>query len=246
MTPVIKLQNISKTFKSDVGKSTVALKNIDLEISEGEFFVFLGPSGSGKSTLLKIINGFEPPSSGKITLRPDINLTDFSFIFQQFALFPWLTVRRNIELGIIARDFLKSDLERIVKTELKRMGLEKFAEAYPKELSGGMRQRVGIGRALAQKPKIIFMDEPFSELDSFTAEELRQELLKIWRDTKLTIIMVTHLIEEALELADRIAIMTPLPGQIEKILTNNLPRPRNKRSPKFYRLYDEIYRLIKP
>lgn len=176
----------------------------------------------------------------------DISRSDFSFVFQQFALFPWLTVFQNVELGLLSRNFSAKLRSSKVLTGLERLGLERFAQAFPRELSGGMRQRVGIARALVTSPKIIFMDEPFSELDSFTTSNLRQEFLEIWRQTKPTIVMVTHLIEEAAELADRVAVLTPRPGRIEKILPNPLPRPRQKRSKEFFQLEDELYQLVKP
>ncbi len=247
MEPIIRVKNLNKRFEEETSKNTfLAIKDINLEIASGEFFVALGPSGSGKSTLLRIINAFETPTTGEISLMPGIDFADFSFVFQQFALFPWLTVYQNIELGVLHRGLPEKERTKIVKEQLELMGLTKFDGSYPKELSGGMKQRVGIGRALAQNPKVIILDEPFSELDSFTSEELRQDILKIWAEKKLTIIMVTHLIEEALELADRIAIMTPRPGQIERIIKNDLPRPRDKRSKDFFKLYDEIYSVIKP
>lgn len=242
----LELKNISKSFQEKPGRSLLALKNISLEICAGEFFILLGPSGSGKSTLLRIMSGLEKSHEGRLRVDPEISRLDFSFVFQQFALFPWLNVRENIGLGLMARNIPeKTRNERIAK-ELKLFGLEKFIHAFPRELSGGMRQRVGLARALSTDPKIIFMDEPFSELDSFTAEELRQELFKVWRERKMTVVMVSHNIEEALELADRIAVLTPIPGQIEKIIENPLPRPREKRSEDFYRLYDELYKLIRP
>ncbi|MBI2451361.1 MAG: ABC transporter ATP-binding protein [Parcubacteria group bacterium] len=246
MNTALELKNISKSFQEKPGETLVALKNISLEIRLGEFFIFLGPSGAGKSTLLRVMSGLEKSYEGNLSLSGEIAKSDFSFVFQQFALLPWLTVRENIGLGLMSRNLSSADRNKRVSEELKLFKLEKFSQAFPRELSGGMRQRVGLARALCTNPKIIFMDEPFSELDSFTAEELRQDLLKIWNERKMTIVMVSHNIEEALELADRIAVLTPLPGRIEKIIENSLPRPRNKRSPDFYRLYDELYTLIKP
>lgn len=246
MSAIITLQKISKTFAEKPGEELVALERITLDIHEGEFFVFLGPSGSGKSTLLRVMSGLEKSYSGKVILREDARRSDISFVFQQFALLPWLTVEENVSLGLIARKTKKDLLQELVAGELKLFGLEKFAKSSPHELSGGMRQRVGLARALVTQPKIIFMDEPFSELDSFIAEELRQELLQIWLERKMTIVMVSHNIEEALELADRIAVLTARPGSIKKTTENHLPRPRNKRSPEFYRMYDELYALIKP
>lgn len=245
MTSVLVLHNISKTFQEKAGKSLLVLRNISLEVRPGEFLAFLGPSGAGKSTLLRVMSGLEKTFEGKLELAPGITRADFGFVFQQFALLPWLTVAENIGLGLMARSAPYKVREEQVATSLKLFGLEKFARVYPRELSGGMKQRVGLARALAINPKIIFMDEPFSELDSFTAEELRQELLKMWRGER-TIIMVSHNIEEVLELADRIAVLTPLPGRIERIVENPLPRPRNNRSQEFYELYDELYKLVKP
>ena len=223
------------------------LEHIGLEIGPGEFFVLLGPSGSGKSTILRIMSGLEKSYSGTVQWEDGITQSDMSFVFQQFALLPWLTVYENAEMGLIMRKDLTTDMRRVmVMKELRELGLERFAHAHPHELSGGMRQRVGIARAIATNPKIIFLDEPFSEVDSFTGRELRKDLLAIWERRKMTIVMVTHLIEEAIELADRIAILTPRPGKIEKIISNPLVRPRNIRSPESYKLEDEIYALIKP
>lgn len=250
---IISLRNISKTFKED-SRELTALKDINLEIKEGEFFIFLGPSGSGKSTLLRIMSGLEKDFQGKVILDKDISKSDFNFtakqegiafIFQQFAILPYLTVFENVEIGLLARDVPKAERHQRVMAELTKLGLNKFAESFPKELSGGMKQRVGIARALVTNPKIIFMDEPFSALDSFTAEELRKEILTIWQRSKVTMVMVTHLISEALELADRIAVLTPRPGTIEAVVENKLPRPRQKRSQEFFNMEDRLYKLIK-
>ncbi len=257
MKPLITLKNISKHFVEEGDKSVVALADISLEIFPGEIFVFVGPSGSGKSTLLRIISGLEKDFKGEVIFGDEVRQHDFSFVFQQFALLPWLTVAENISVGLVARNLSIHHIKERVNKELKRFGLERFANEHPRELSGGMRQRVGIARALATDPKVIFMDEPFSELDSFTSEELRKELLRIWENPawgeevahtqpRPTIVMVTHIVEEALELADRVAVLTPRPARIERIVTNNLPRPRALRSQEFYTLEDELYRLIKP
>ncbi len=215
MSPIITLQNISKTFTEKSGQPLLALQGINLDIRAGEFFVILGPSGSGKSTLLRIMSGLEKTYAGQVSLSADIRQADISFVFQRFALLPWMTVEDNVRLWLRARNLDTAALRARVADELKLFGLEKFAHARPKELSGGMRQRVGLARALATQPKIMFMDEPFSELDSFTAQELRTDLLQIWLDRKMTIVMVTHNIDEALELADRVAVLTPRPGRIE-------------------------------
>lgn len=241
---IISLKNISKSFEEDSKKLTV-LENINLDINEGEFFVILGPSGSGKSTLLRIMSGLEKEYQGKVELAQGITQSDFSFVFQQFALLPYLTVFQNVELGLLARNVPKLQRHNRVMLELQKMGLESSAKNYPKELSGGQKQRVGIARALVTNPKIIFMDEPFSALDSFTAEGLRKEVLDIWQQSKTTIVMVTHLISEALELSDRIAVLTSRPGKIEEVLQNPLSHPRQMRSDGFYKMEDKIKSLIK-
>ncbi len=240
----IKLKNISKYFDDPGEKNVLALKNIDLEISPGEFFVIVGPSGSGKSTLLRIMSGLEKGYSGEVVVHQEHS--QISFVFQQFALLPWLTVFENVEIGLMAQGITKEERHKKVMKELSEFGLSSSANSYPKELSGGMRQRVGVARAMVIEPKIIFMDEPFSELDSFTAEELRNDLLKIWQERQMTIVMVTHVVEDAIELADRIAVFTPQPGKVEKVIENGLARPRNKRSQDFYNLEDQLYKLIKP
>ncbi len=245
-TPIISLKGIQKVFRETPTREVFALRDITFSIQSGEFFVIIGPSGSGKSTLLRIMSGFERSFEGECLIAGDVKEREMSFVFQQFALFPWLTVSENIAFGLVAGGMPEVTQKKIVAKELRQFGLQKFAHSYPRELSGGMRQRVGIARALAVNPKIIFMDEPFSELDSFTAETLRQELLSVWRERKITIVMVTHLIEEAIELADRIAVLTPRPGTIEAIIRNPLARPRVRRSDAFYKLEDKLYRLLKP
>lgn len=240
----IAVKNITKRFKEN-NKELTVLKDVSLEVKSGEFFIILGPSGSGKSTLLRIMSGLEKEFSGKVDLGKGIKPSDFSFIFQQFALLPWMTVFENVEFGLLSRKLTKNQRKDRVFDELIKLRLDKFAYSYPKELSGGMKQRVGIARALVTDPKIIFMDEPFSALDSFTAEELRKEVLEIWERTKTTMIMVTHLIPEAIDLADRIAVMTSLPGQVEAITSNSLGRPRQKRSERFFELEDKLLALVK-
>ena len=243
---LITLKNVKKVFTDDAAKHLVAVEDINLEIVSGEFFIMLGPSGSGKSTILRIMSGLERDYQGAVSYGGGNTEKDFSFVFQHFAILPWLTVSQNIELGLIGRNVVEAERTKVVLRELRIFGLEHFAKSYPHELSGGMRQRVGIARALATNPKIIFMDEPFSEIDSFTAEELRKELLSIWQERRPTIVMVTHMVDEAIELADRIAVLTKRPGRIEAIVANSLPRPRQMRSTSFYELEDKLRALIKP
>jgi sulfonate transport system ATP-binding protein len=245
--PAISLDRVSKAFPpSGKGKGkTYAVENVSLDIRDGEFFVFVGPSGCGKSTLLRMISGLEKEYEGTVTLGDGLFHRDIGFVFQQFALLPWLTVYQNVELPLIARGIEESERRKAVEPELKRLGLDRFAHAHPRELSGGMRQRVGIARALVTRPRLLLLDEPFSELDSFTATELRKDLLRIWEERKMTIVMVSHIVPEAIELADRIAVMTPRPGKVEMIVKNDLPRPREKRSPEFFAMEDKLYAAIK-
>ncbi len=192
------------------------------------------------------MSGLDQADEGQVTLAPRMTRRDMSFVFQQFALLPWFTVEENVRLGLTARGVNETGSRERAMRALKTFTLTRFARSYPRELSGGMRQRVGIARALVTNPKIIFMDEPFSELDSFTADELRQELLAIWHKEHPTIVLVTHIIEEAILLADRIAVLTPRPGRIEAVVRNILPRPRVERSRAFYRLEDRLTALVKP
>lgn len=246
MDPIVSLHHIAKTFKEKPGHDLAVLERINLEIFPGEFFIFLGPSGSGKSTLLRIMSGLEKDYHGSVEWARDVVPSDMSFVFQQAALLPWLTAAENVEMGLVGQSVPMQERATVVTEELRELGLEGFRSAYPHELSGGMRQRVGIARAIATNPKVIFMDEPFSEVDSFTARVLRRELLEIWQKRKPTIIMVTHLIQEAIELADRIAVLTPRPGSIEQIVENKMPRPRDTRSHESYHLEDKLYAIIKP
>ena len=238
MQPIITLSSITKHFRDFRGHTLVALDDVSLTIQQGEFLILLGPSGCGKSTLLRIASGLDNDFKGtRAYARED---STFGFVFQQFALFPWLTVAENIALGLEARGKTEPEITKIVHQELTALGLTGFGHHYPRELSGGMRQRVGIARALAVNPDVIFLDEPFSALDSFTAATLRKDLLRIWEERNITIIMVTHNVEEAITLSDRIAVMTSRPGKILSLETNTLPRPRAERSPEFFALLDKL------
>ncbi len=243
--PAITLDGIQKSFSEKEKSPTLALTNVNLRIRKGEFFVILGPSGCGKSTLLRIMSGLDIPTRGTVTLGRDILPEHLSFVFQHFALLPWLTVRKNIELGLISRGVPADERLKIVDAELARFGLTHHAQAFPRDLSGGLRQRVGLARAFAVDPTVLFLDEPFSELDSFIAEELRQELLSLWRERGTTIVLVTHLITEAVQLGDRIAVMTGQPGTVEAIVTVNLSRPRNLRSAENFALQDKLLDLVR-
>lgn len=235
---MLKLNQVSKKFFVD-DQQVIALTDVNFEVQKGEFFTIIGPSGCGKSTLLRIIAGLTSPTSGQVSWEEKPIL---SFVFQNYGLFPFLSVFENIEFGLK----MKGERSGIVEDLIKEVGLEGFADKHPKELSGGMKQRVGIARALAISPTVLLLDEPFSSLDEFTAENLRKLLVKIWQRRKITIVMVTHLISEAIELSDKIAVMTGAPGTIEKVVENPLKRPRNLRSKEFFALEDELLGIIKP
>jgi len=246
MKPAITLTNITKKFMDDPRHPYMVLEKISLTIEQGELFVFVGPSGSGKSTLLRIMSGLDRHYTGTVTFGEGLSFTDIGFVFQSFALLPWLNVVQNVELGLIARNVPLEERRTRAMEVLERLGLKQSAHSPIHELSGGMRQRVGIARALVTKPKIIFLDEPFSELDSFTAEDLRQDLLNVWHEERPTIVMVSHVVQEAIELADRIAVLTARPAHIEAVVPDTLPRPRVLRSQAAYDLEDKLKELIKP
>jgi len=246
---LLELKDVSKSFAHAKGNLRV-LENISFTIEQGEFVALVGPSGCGKSTLLRIINGLMPPTSGQVLYQgrqvDGINL-ECALVFQSFALLPWLTVKANVELGLEARGMGPAEREKRAGVLIDKVGLDGFEEAYPRELSGGMKQRVGIARALAVEPKLLLMDEPFSALDALTAITLREELLDIWQapDSPVhTIVMVTHMIEEAIELADRVVVMSPNPGRVVNDLKIDLPRPRDKRTEAFNALTDKVFSLI--
>lgn len=245
MSIAITVKNTSKTFREEDGTTTAALRNVSLSINAGEFFVILGPSGSGKSTLLRIMSGLESSDKGSVTWK-DVCAADCAFVFQQFALLPWLTVFENVSLGLLSMKLTKAEITKRVTNRLKLLGLQKFAKHYPRELSGGMKQRVGFARALVINPKVLFLDEPFSELDTFTAEELRKELIELWKKEKFTVVMVTHNVDEAIELADRVCVLTPRPGTVEAVVPIKLDQPRSMRSAEVFDLHDKITNLVKP
>lgn len=243
---LIEVVGVSKYWPLPQGDMLV-LHDIWLEVKRSEFVALVGPSGSGKSTLLRIMTGVVPPTKGEVRYRGNklngVN-PDAALVFQSYALVPWLTVAKNIALPLEARGLRPETIKERVEKYIDKVGLEGFEEAYPRELSGGMKQRAGFARALAVEPRILFLDEPFSNLDPLTALAMREQLVDLWNDTSLNlwgIVMVTHLLEEAVELADRIVIMKPNPGHIAEIIPVNLPYPRERRSPEFLAIVDSIY-----
>jgi NitT/TauT family transport system ATP-binding protein len=233
--PIVEIKNVSKVFKLQ-DQTITALSGANLSIAKGEFICLIGASGCGKSTLLRIMAGFETPSSGEASMwgkpiaGPDPGR---GMVFQDYALFPWLSVRDNIGFGPAARGLSSGEVKATVDKFIDLVGLQKFATAYPHQLSGGMKQRVAIARVLANDAELVLMDEPFGALDAMTRERLQDELLEIWQRTKLTVVFVTHSVEEAIFLAGRVVVMTPGPGRIESDNPLVLPRPRDVASPEF-------------
>lgn len=222
----IKIDQLTKIFYKR-NESVEALKNISLDIKDGEFVCLLGPSGCGKTTLLRILAGLETPSTGEINIQPsDKNNPLQSMVFQERGVIPWMTVEDNVAFGLKMRHLPKKVIKEQTQYYLKKVGLEKFAKLYPKELSGGMKQRVSIARAFANDPEILLMDEPFAALDEQNKFILQDELLSIWQETKKTVLFITHSIDEAMLLSDRILLMSSQPGQIVKEKLIDLPRPR--------------------
>ncbi|HJX04984.1 MAG TPA: ABC transporter ATP-binding protein [Thermoplasmata archaeon] len=232
---IIKVANLSKTFTKD--KRVVrALEDFSLEVAEGELVCLLGPSGCGKTTVLRIIAGLETKSSGEVfvhgkeigTTRPRVGM-----VFQEFALFPWRSARKNVEFGLEVKGVPETKRAEAAAKYLDLVGLRGFADSYPKELSGGMKQRVAIARALANEPEVLLMDEPFGSLDAQTRNLMQRELLRIWSATGKTVLFVTHSVDEAVFLADRIVVMTARPGKVREVVDVDLQRPRDRTSREF-------------
>jgi len=228
------LSRVSARFDDQHQKEVSVLKDISFSISKGSFVSIIGPSGAGKSTLMRVILDLMPQESGEIVR----NFSRPAMVFQNYALFPWLCALDNVAFGLRMRGVPKSERERVAREKLKEVGLEHLEKHFPSALSGGQRQRVGLARALAISPDLLIMDEPFSNLDTITSEALKADLLKIWRNYGMTILMVNHLIPDAIELSDKIIIMGAHPGRVEKSLTVNLPRPRDARGAQFFKEVD--------
>jgi NitT/TauT family transport system ATP-binding protein len=246
-SPLIDLKDVSRSFAKANGDKLVVLENVDLTIIPREIVGLLGRSGSGKSTMLRIIAGLVKPSSGAAMCRGepiDRPPRGVAMVFQSFALFPWLTVLENVELGLDALRVAKAEQRKRALAAIDLIGLDGFESAYPKELSGGMRQRVGFARALVVHPDLLLMDEPFSALDVLTAETLRTDIIDLWIEGRLpmkSVLMVTHNIEEAVLMCDRILVFSSNPGRIASEIKVELPHPRNRLDPQFRQLVDNIY-----
>jgi NitT/TauT family transport system ATP-binding protein len=246
MTTHIDIRQVNKVFRTGE-REVIALKEINLEIKQGEFVCLLGPSGCGKSTLLNAVAGFQPPSSGEIVIEGKKILKpgpDRGMVFQEYALFPWMTVAQNIAFGLEIQKKEKAEIDLTVNQLLELLHLTDFRDRFPKDLSGGMRQRVAIARVLALDSPIMLMDEPFGALDALTRRNLQDELLRIWEKLGKTILFVTHSIEESIYLADRIVVMTYRPGTVKRDQIVDMPRPRDPSSAAFNDLKRELGRLV--
>jgi NitT/TauT family transport system ATP-binding protein len=247
--PLLEVKDVTKSYFEN-GKEFRVLELIRFELLERDFVCVVGPSGCGKSTLLRILVGLDKPTSGEVRFEGQpIRVDDpqVAMVFQSFALFPWLTVTQNVEIGLEAQGKPLEERRRVARKFIDAVGLTGFEDAFPRELSGGMKQRVGIARALAIEPLLLSMDEPFSSLDPLTAQNLRDEILQLWTNPELppkAVLMVTHSIEEAVYMADRVVVLSSRPGRMVAELEIDLPRPRNRKEPEFYGWVDEIYSLI--
>ena len=242
----ISVNGVNKVFRTP-DREVIALKDINLDINKGEFVCLLGPSGCGKSTLLNAMAGFSLPSSGEIHVDGKKIIApgpDRGMVFQEYALFPWMTVAQNITFGLEVQGMDKKAISEKVDQLLETLHLSDFRERFPKDLSGGMRQRVAIARVLAIDSPIMLMDEPFGALDALTRRNLQDELLRIWKAFGKTIVFVTHSIEESIYLADRIVVMTYRPGTIKRDERVSIPRPRDPASAEFNELKRELGRLV--
>jgi NitT/TauT family transport system ATP-binding protein len=252
---VVEIQRVSKAFQKTVKNQTIAVRalaDVNLSVRENEFISLIGPSGCGKTTLLKLIDGLIPCDSGEISIngkKVSAPGPDRAVVFQTFALLPWRTVLANVEFSLELRQVPKEERGKTAREYLKRVGLEEFEHHYPHELSGGMQQRAGLARALAVNPMILLMDEPFGSVDAQTRQLLQEELLQLWQGEQKTVIFVTHSMDEAVYLSDRVVVMTPRPGCVAEILDVPLERPRIaddvRRDPKFVDLTNYIWDRLK-
>ena len=249
-TPIVELKSVGKSFRSADGSARAVLETVDFTLSEGEIVALLGKSGSGKSTMLRIMAGLIPADSGQVLYRglPLYGPADgISMVFQSFALFPWLTVQKNVELGLEAKGIPPHERAERAEAAIELIGLSGFEGALPRELSGGMRQRVGIARALVMQPDVLLMDEAFSALDVLTGEGLREDILELWESGKIptkAILVVSHNIEEAVMMADRVLVFASDPGRVRDELPVTLPRPREVESLEVRGLIDKVYGLM--
>ena len=247
--PEIEIQGVTKSYETREG-SFLALEEVNLDVEKNEFICVVGPSGCGKTTLMNIIAGLNPPSTGTVKVRGELVTgpgKGKGVVFQQYALYPWLTVEKNVEFGLRMKGVEKEKRREIAQKYMKKMGLEKFAKSYPKELSGGMKQRVAIARAYTTGPEVLLMDEPFGALDAQTRAQLQENLLNTWQQEKKTCFFITHDVEEAVLLSTKVIIMSAGPGRIREIVDVHLPYPRDqetKLTPEFNELKNQIWNKV--
>ncbi|SHH54521.1 NitT/TauT family transport system ATP-binding protein [Sporobacter termitidis DSM 10068] len=245
-TGYIRAENLRKEFVQPDGQTVVALSNVNAEIKPGEFISLIGPSGCGKSTFLRLLAGLTTPDEGAFTLD-GVKITDASYerglVFQDPTLFPWLTIYDNVAFGLKVRS-IYHEKKKDVLDFIRLVGLQGFEKAYPHQLSGGMAQRAALARALVNHPKVLLLDEPFGALDAFTRMNMQDELIKIWQERGTTTVMVTHDVDEAIYLSDRIFVMSPRPARIENILEVEIGRPRERDLPEFLRLRAKILQIL--
>ena len=247
--PLVEIQGLTKVFRTPRATVT-ALDGIDLTIRRGEFVCVVGPSGCGKTTLLNILGHLETASTGSVHFSPPTpGRPQSSVIFQEQGIFPWMSVLDNAAFGLMARGIPRAERERVARDLLAKMGLSRFEKAYPRELSGGMRQRVNIARAFANDPELLLMDEPFASLDEQTKLLLQDRLLQLWEADRKTVLFITHSLDEAIRLADRVVVMTARPGRIKAVLSVPLRRPRQvldmPADPEYQRLHAEVWGYLR-
>jgi NitT/TauT family transport system ATP-binding protein len=244
----LQARDVQMTYRDKAtGDELLAIEQLDLDIREGEFVCIVGPSGCGKSTFLKIVNGLLPAHSGTIEISKSEHGRDHAMVFQDSSLFPWYTILNNVSYGLVCAGIKKKEAQKRALPFIEMVGLKGFEEKYPYQLSGGMQQRANLARALTVDPEILLMDEPFAALDAQTRELMQMELLRIWREARKTVLFITHQIEEAVYLADRVIVMSRRPGRVLDDISIDLARPRGldiKRSPEFIGLTDRIWELI--
>ena len=250
LMPKVQIKAVEKVYEGRNGK-TIALNGVNMDIYDNEFICVVGPSGCGKSTLLNIIAGLHEATAGEVLVdgvKVEGTGVDRGVVFQQYALFPWLTVKKNVMFGLkLKKELTEEQREEIAMKYIKMVGLEKFVDAYPKELSGGMKQRVAIARAYAVNPSLLLMDEPFGALDAQTRTQLQTELLKTWEEEKKTCFFITHDVEEAILLASKVVVMSARPGRIKEIIDIDIPYPRGQESkmlPRFTELKNYIWNMV--
>jgi NitT/TauT family transport system ATP-binding protein len=240
-------EHLSKVFHEPEGER-IAIKDVSFSIGQGEFAVIVGPSGCGKSTVLRMLAGLEKPTSGRVMLKDEELVHPsprLSMVFQSFALFPWRTVLQNVEYGLELHKVPKPERRERALKLIKAVGLEGYQDYYPRDLSGGMKQRVGLARALAVEPEVVLLDEPFSAVDEFTAGILRLELHELWRKTRTTFVLVTHNLSEAIELGDKVIVLSKAPSEVKRIQPISLERPRKHEDEEFVAIHKSLFELLK-